>query len=146
VLVWGVVLVWGLWPVIIVVLSWGQSVLSRRLVWNQSWQKQWQLWILVYFAKMWVFFDIILEGDALQIVLEINSGSHSLSRFGQFIDNIKHELSYFNFVIFVHVPRELNSVAHVLANEVPLHCLEHVWLEETPFSISDVVLREQVCP
>jgi hypothetical protein len=94
-------------------------VLSKRLVWNQSWQKQWQLWILASFAKRWVFFYIILEGDALQIVLEINSGSHSLSRFGQFIDIIKHELSYFNFAIFVHVPRELNSVSHVLANRGP---------------------------
>lgn len=101
------------------------------------------------FCKEVGFFDIILEGDALQIVLEIkliNSGLPFLSRFGHFIDSINRELSSFRSTKFVHVPRELNSAAHVLAKEASLHCLDHVWLEETPSGISDVVLREHVCP
>jgi len=85
------------------------------------------------FCKDMGFFDIILEGDTLQIVLEI-------------IDSINRELSSFRSAKFVHVPRELNSATHVLAKEASLHCLDHVWLEETPSSISDVVLREHVCP
>jgi hypothetical protein len=98
------------------------------------------------FCKDMGFFDIILEGDTLQIVLEINSSLPSLSRFGHFIDSINRELSSFRSAKFVHVPRELNSATHVLAKEASLHCLDHVWLEETPSSISDVVLREHVCP
>jgi hypothetical protein len=91
-------------------------------------------------------FDIILEGDALQIVLEINSGSPSVSCFGHFIDSINRELSSFRSAKFVYIPRELNSAAHVLAKEASSHCLDHVWLEETPYSISDIVLREHVSP
>jgi len=98
------------------------------------------------FCKEVGFFDIILEGDALQIVLEINSGSLSLSCFGHFIDSINCELSYFRSAKFVHIPRELNSTAHVLEKEATFHCLDHVWLEETPYSISDVILREHVSP
>jgi len=96
------------------------------------------------FCKEVGFFDIILEGDALQIVLEINSGSLSLSCFGHFIDSINRELSSFRSAKFVHVPRELNSTVRVLAKEASFHCLDHVWLEETLYSISDVVLREHV--
>jgi hypothetical protein len=132
--------------VITAILYWGQKVLTRRFLWKLAMDEALAALEACLFCKEAGFFDIILEGDALQIVLEINSGSPSLSRFGHFIDSINRELSSFRYAKFVHVPRELHSATHVPAKEASFHCLDHVWLEETPYSISDVVLREHVSP
>jgi hypothetical protein len=58
-------------------------------------------------------------------------------------------VNYLLFVLqslFMYQGIELNSAAHVLAKEASFHCLDHVWLEETPYRISDVVLGEHVSP
>jgi len=53
------------------------------------------------------------------------------------------ELKSFQFADFVHVPRELNGMAHVLAKEAALYSLDCCWLEEIPACISNLVLREK---
>jgi hypothetical protein len=49
-------------------------------------------------------------------------------------------------VRFVFIPRECNAAAHVLAKEASSKTVDICWLEETPRSVRDIVLREYVCP
>jgi hypothetical protein len=56
------------------------------------WRRHGQPFRSCCFARRLDFCDIVLEGDALQIVKEINSPIPSLSCFGHFIDGIKEEL------------------------------------------------------
>jgi hypothetical protein len=43
----------------------------------------------VEFCRKMSLFDIILEGDALQVVNAVNSGGHNRSHMGHIIDGIK---------------------------------------------------------
>jgi hypothetical protein len=52
----------------------------------------WAALYAVLLAKDLGLLDIILEGDALQEVNEINLAIHSLSRIGHFTDDIRSEL------------------------------------------------------
>jgi len=47
---------------------------------------------------------------------------------------------------FSFSPRECNEAAHNLAKEATRNKIERYWLEECPFSILDIVTREQMCP
>jgi ribonuclease HI len=46
----------------------------------------------VIFSKEVGFFDVIFEGDALQVVQEIQSTSPHACNFGHFVESIKQEL------------------------------------------------------
>jgi hypothetical protein len=100
----------------------------------------------VIFCKDVGLRDVIMEGDALNVVKEINSAPPYLSRLGHFVEAIKKEFDSFNSIFFIHVSKDLNSATHILAKEASRLCLDHVWLEETPNCIHNVVIREQVVP
>jgi hypothetical protein len=78
---------------------------------------------VVLFCKEIGLFDIVAEGDALQVVKEINLATSNLSRYGHFIDGIK---------------------THILAKAAITQVIESIWLEEIPPLISDVVCRKLV--
>lgn len=89
-----------------------------------------------------MFCDVILKGDALQIVRKANSDPPHLSRIGHFIESIQQELQGFSTSSIVFVSRECNSAAHVLANEAVANNVDSVWLEDVLRSISDIVIKE----
>jgi hypothetical protein len=89
-----------------------------------------------------VMFDIILEGNAIQVVKEINSDSQPLNRFGHFIEGIRSALSSLRSFHVVYVRRETNLVAYFLAREAVTHVINSIWLEKTPPIIYDIVHRE----
>jgi ribonuclease HI len=98
------------------------------------------------FSKEAGFFKILLEGDATQVVKEINLGPPYLSRIGHFIDSIHQEMGCFRCISFSFVPRDCNLAARVLAKETPHNKVDLSWLEDTPHSVSTIVNREQSCP
>lgn len=67
-----------------------------------------------------------LNGDALQVVEEINMGSKSLSRIGHFIEGIHHDVLCLRSSRFCFAPREANSGAHILAKEAAKLRICHV--------------------
>jgi ribonuclease HI len=71
----------------------------------------------MYFCREVGFFEVILEGDAIQVLQAINSDPPFLSKFGHFIESIHHEKRNFKSVDFSFIPREGNAVAHALAAE-----------------------------
>jgi len=100
----------------------------------------------VQFSKEMGFLDAVFEGDAAQVVKDINSAPPYGSRVGHFLENIHSEKRNFRSVRFVFIPRECNAAAHVLAKEASSKTVDICWLEETPRSVRDIVLREYVCP
>jgi hypothetical protein len=98
------------------------------------------------FSKEVGFLKVIFEGDAAQVVKEINSDPLYLSRIGHFMDNIHQEIGCFCFVSFSFVSRDCNSAAHVLAKKATHNKVDLSFLEDTPRSVSTIVTREQSCP
>jgi hypothetical protein len=72
----------------------------------------------ILFSKDIGFFDVIFEGDALQVVREINSDPPYASHIGHFVESIKHELVLFRSSCVGYAPRETNIATHNLAKDV----------------------------
>jgi ribonuclease HI len=61
------------------------------------------------------FQDVIFEGDALQVVNEVNSDKHCSSYYGHLVEDVKHGLKRLKSAKFSHVRRSANVAAHELA-------------------------------
>jgi ribonuclease HI len=102
------------------------------------------LWA-VKFCKEVGFFEVILEGDAAQVVNGIISPLPHLAKSGHLTESIIQELQGFKSAIFVHVKRECNNVAHTLARLAVDQNFSDVLLEEPPNCIVDLIVRERLC-
>jgi len=80
------------------------------------------------------------------VVKKINTEPPYLSRIGHFLENTHLDNGYFRSVRFISIPRNCNSAAHYLAKEASNNIVDLCWSEETPMSVSNIVLREQSCP
>lgn len=97
----------------------------------------------VQFCNEVGFFNVSLEGDALAVIKEINSGPPFLSHIGHFVESIHQEVGLLQSSCFNFIPREANSLAHSLAKEAVSSRTSNVWSEEMPTSIQNIVLREK---
>jgi ribonuclease HI len=88
------------------------------------------------------FFHVIFEGDALNVIREVNSNPPYSSKDDHFIEGIKQEVLKLNSYSFVHVPKALNEAAYTLAKSAAFNFCDDVWLEEVPLCIVDIVSRE----
>jgi ribonuclease HI len=100
----------------------------------------------VLFSKEVGFVDVLFEGDALQVVREIQSDPPHASRIGHFVESIQHEMVGFRSSCVVHAPRETNGATHALAKQAVSIRRSQVWVENIPTFILPIVLREQVLP
>jgi hypothetical protein len=82
----------------------------------------------VTFGKEASFFDAFFEGDALQVVQEINAAPPHFNCIGHFVESIKQELEFFRSSCVVHYPRDSNVIAHSLDKEAASNCLDVVRL------------------
>jgi hypothetical protein len=85
-------------------------------------------------AKSWFFFYffifyVIIKGDALQIVKEVNSNAPCFTSFGHFVEDIQSNLGSLRSFNFVHVKRGDNLAAHGLACEATTHVVDTTSLE-----------------
>jgi hypothetical protein len=101
--------------------------------------------MLSLLAQKLNFFNVIFEGDALNVIREVNSNLPYLSRSGHFIEGIKPEVLYLISYSFVHMSRALNEAAHTLAKSAVINFCNDVWLEDilSCIDIFDIVTREQ---
>lgn len=76
----------------------------------------------ILFCKHDHFSNLILEGDALQVVKLLQSNSVDWSEGGCLINNSKQLFQSFTLLFIQHTPRICNIVAHSLANLI-LQCL-----------------------
>jgi ribonuclease HI len=88
--------------------------------------------------------NILLEGDALEIVNALLLDDPSWSRYGHLIDDTKLLLQRFCSWEVQHVKRGANMAAHSLAKGALRQSLEQIWLEDSPVFIHDIVCAEKV--
>jgi hypothetical protein len=96
----------------------------------------------VSFSKEVGFFEVIFEGDALNVIKEVNSNPPFLSSVGHLVEGIRNEVGFFRTYSFVHVARGLNEAAHILAKTVITNVVDDVWLEEIPPCILETITRD----
>lgn len=93
----------------------------------------------VQFCRDAGFYYIIFQGDASQVVQEINQSSPNYTIDCHFTESIQQEIIFFRTTKFVQMPRVYNTVAHELAKEAVRNKFECVWLEEISPSIFTIV-------
>jgi hypothetical protein len=97
----------------------------------------------VVFCKEVRFYEIILEGDAKQVVDDVNSRTPKHDVSGRFLEGTIMEMPGLRGVSISHVSRDANNVTHQLAKEASTKEMDCVWLEECPNFLLNVVLREE---
>jgi ribonuclease HI len=100
----------------------------------------------VVFCKEVGFYEIILEGDAKQVVDDVNSRTPNHDVAGHFVEGIIMEMQGLRQVSISHVGRYANNIAHLLVKEASTKEIDYVWLEDCPNFILHVVLREISSP
>jgi hypothetical protein len=90
--------------------------------------------------------QVCFEGDALTIVKEVNSTSPCDSSHGHIVEDIRTGLLSFDLSSFIHVKREANLAAHVLAKQVcKLAATSFRW-HCIPSCISGIIRKEESSP
>ena len=88
--------------------------------------------------------QLILEGDAKQVIDAIRSTDENDSMIGHLIDDVKQCLRGISRWQVNHVCQGANRVAHELAKLALKHDNDSVWLEECPSCIRDFLLTKQL--
>ena len=85
------------------------------------------------------FRKAILEGDSLSLMKALKSKNDSLSPTGLLVDDVKWVASSFERLVYSHVKRNSNRVAHSLAKNA-LRILDlQVWMEDVPSHITSIL-------
>jgi hypothetical protein len=81
---------------------------------------------------LWVykFHDIILKGDALQIVKTIKTTWNNRSSFEHTVNGIKLELRKLRSWIIEHVKQDANIATHTITKKVILGVIDRIWIEK----------------
>lgn len=88
--------------------------------------------------------QIIVEGDAKQVIDAVQASGENSSIFGQLVGDVLVVLNSFTSWKACHVNREANRAAHELARLAILQVIDTTWQEDLPSCISDIVLSEQL--
>jgi ribonuclease HI len=88
------------------------------------------------------FQDVIFEGDALQVVKEVNSDRHCSNYYGHLVEDVKHGLRRLKSAKFSHVCHSTNVVAHKLATLARTHVIDVIRWNVLPPKIFGIVQRE----
>jgi hypothetical protein len=83
-----------------------------------------------------------MEGDALQIVKEVNSDAPYFASYGHFMEDIRSNLGSLRSFNVVHVKMEANLAAHGLACEATTRVVDTTWLKEISDVIYGIVCKE----
>jgi hypothetical protein len=80
----------------------------------------------VEFSKEMGFYDILLEDDALQIVIENKAEGKKNCRFGHLMDKIKDDMRHLWYWIIDYVKLDANSAARDLVKEAVKHIIDKI--------------------
>ena len=96
----------------------------------------------IIWARDMCFHEIILEGDACNIISQVNSITTDLSTFGLIIEDIKTERKWFHSSQFTFIPKEGNRVAHELAQFGLSLSTERFWVDEALVWLHDYLTND----
>ena len=86
---------------------------------------------------------IIFMGDAKMVVEAVLAQEPDWSTKGHIIEEIMEQIRSFHNWRMIHVPREKNQIAHVLARLGSTQGIENEWSFEPPNCISELLVTEQ---
>ena len=86
--------------------------------------------------------QVVIEGDLAVIINALTTDNGEQTIYGNIIEDICALISGFQLVEYNHVPRACNLVADALAKKASTVTSLQVWLEDTPFNITPLVLRD----
>ena len=92
-------------------------------------------WKALTFTHELGFQNVILEGDALGLIQPLKSQERNLCPLGLLMEDVKIYLNHFQRVLYSHVKRNGNSVAHNLAKHAISILGFQVWMEDIPSHI-----------
>ncbi|XVF85301.1 hypothetical protein PTKIN_Ptkin17bG0106600 [Pterospermum kingtungense] len=88
------------------------------------------------------FQDIILEGDALEVVNRLCSKEDDFFDVGNIVEEGRVLTGLFNSCCIQHISRDGNKVAHRLA-KLGVNChKESIWVEEYPSEIHEIIFAD----
>jgi ribonuclease HI len=94
-------------------------------------------WLAVDLAKRLDLRNVLLEGDALEVVEAITKEGNCWTVYGQVVNDIKEELRTWQGWAFQHVSRRANGVAHQLAQLPFMHGVGREWRAEFPLCVDE---------
>ena len=94
------------------------------------------------FAQELGIADFMLEGDSEVVINTFQSTKVSLSTFGHLLESVKSILVTSKCIVFSHIHRTGNRVAHNLAKHVKLIRSLSVWVEDIPPHLYDVLFAD----
>jgi ribonuclease HI len=97
-------------------------------------------WFAVALAKRLGLRNVLIEGDALEVVDAINKEGNCWTVYGQIVNDIKEDLGIWQGWNFQHVSRRDNGVAHRLAHLAFMHGAGREWRADFPFHVDEVVI------
>ncbi|XP_065630298.1 uncharacterized protein LOC136067864 [Quercus suber] len=96
-------------------------------------------WKALSFAHELGFQNVILEGDALHLIQALKSQKQSLCPLGLLVEDEKIYSSHFQRVLYSHVKRNSNRVAHNLVRHAISILNFQVWIEDVHSHIVSVL-------
>ena len=91
------------------------------------------------FARELGFQRATLEGDSLGQIKALKSTECSLSPIGLLVDNVKRVANSFEQLLYSHVKRNDNRIAHSLAKNALRIPDFQVWMEDVPSHIVSIL-------
>ena len=98
----------------------------------------------VSFALELGFRSAILEGESLGLIKALKSAECSLSPTGLLIDDVKRVANSFVHLLYSHVKRNGNRIAHSLAKNALRIPDFQVWMEDVPSHIVSILQLDVV--
>ena len=90
------------------------------------------------FARDLSLFDVILEGDCLQVKQALNALEGCNTLYGHIVNETKRLGGVLRRCSFQHVRRDRNKFAHVLARRAVSSADTDIWVEDLPVDLDDV--------
>ena len=94
------------------------------------------------FAHGLGFQNIVLEGDVLNLIQVLKAQEQNLLLWGLLVEDVKEYGTKFRRVLYSHVKRNGNSVAHNLAKHALCISDFQVWMEDVPSHIVQFLLLD----
>nr|XP_023894138.1 uncharacterized protein LOC112006071 [Quercus suber] len=86
----------------------------------------------------------VLEGDSDNVYKDLSSHEPSLALHGHIIHDVKLMTSHFSCILFTHIRRQGNSVAHALARRAINSLDQNIWMDNVPPDILHVLQADSV--
>ena len=90
------------------------------------------------------FRNAILEGDSLGLIQALKSEERSLSQMGLLIEDVKMFANNFVILLYSHIKKNSNRVAHSLAKSALCMADFQIWMEDVPLHIVSILQLDVV--